>query len=105
MSQTRCHAPTLMRTISIPRLNSRLTSFPLHKFPLHVRPRIVMQKATHFITYGWLGNLAQGLLSATSQRAGKEKRETVYWPSLMMDINAAVAPCQPCNGESTNIFE
>lgn len=55
MSQTRCHAPTLMRTISIPRLNGRLTSCPLHKFPLDVRPRIVMQKSTHFITYGWLG--------------------------------------------------
>ena len=32
-------------------------------------------------------------IDATKRRA----RETVYWPSLMLDIHFAVASCQPCN--------
>jgi len=32
-------------------------------------------------------------IDATKRRA----RETVYWPSLMLDIDSAAASCQPCN--------
>jgi len=32
-------------------------------------------------------------MDATKRRA----RETVYWPSLMLDIDSDVASCQPCN--------
>ena len=32
-------------------------------------------------------------IDATKRRA----RETVYWPSLMLDIDSDVASCQPCN--------
>ena len=32
-------------------------------------------------------------IDATKRRA----RETVYWPSLMLDIDSDVALCQPCN--------
>ena len=32
-------------------------------------------------------------VDATKRRA----RETVYWPSLMLDIDSDVASCQPCN--------
>ena len=32
-------------------------------------------------------------IDATKRR----ERETVYWPSLMLDIDSDVASCQPCN--------
>ena len=28
-------------------------------------------------------------------------RDTVCWPSLMLDIDSAVASCQPCNSAET----
>lgn len=63
-----------MRTISIPRLNSRLTSFPSHKFPLDVRPRIVMQKATPFC-YLWLVRKPCARTTFNNFAKGRERKE------------------------------
>jgi len=32
-------------------------------------------------------------------------RETVYWPSLMLNIDCAIASCQPCNSAKTSPAE
>ena len=36
-------------------------------------------------------------IDATKRRA----RETVYWPSLMLDIDSDIASCHPCNSART----